>query len=222
MNQLEAIKQRHSVRKYLNKPIEENLINTLNKEIEDINKESGLNVQFVTNEPKSFSGIMAHYGKFSGVSNYFAMIGKKDKFLDEKVGYYGEKLVLKAQELGLNTCWVALTYKKIPEAYKLKKGEKLLLVISVGYGETQGAPRKSKKPEEVSNVSADSPKWFKQGIEAALLAPTAMNQQKFYFSYENGKVKAKNGLGFYAKVDLGIAKYHFEIGAEKDSFEWQN
>ena len=222
MELIEAIKLRHSVRKYTNKPIEENLVNILKKEIENINSESGLNIQLVTNEPKAFNGIMAHYGKFSGVSNYFAMIGKKGKGLDEKIGYYGEKLVLKAQQLGLNTCWVALTYKKIPDAYSLKKSEKLLLVISVGYGETQGNARKSKKPEDVSNVSAESPDWFKAGVSSALLAPTAMNQQKFYFSYENDVVKAKNGLGFYAKVDLGIAKYHFEIGAKKDNFKWKN
>ena len=222
MDKLHAIKERHSVRQYINKPIEEKLIAELNKEIEEINNESGLSVQFVTNEPKAFNGIMAHYGKFNGVSNYFAMIGKSDKTLDEKVGYYGERLVLKAQELGLNTCWVALTYKKVPEAYMVKKGEKLLLVISVGYGETQGVARKSKKPEAVSNISEESPEWFKAGVSAALLAPTAMNQQKFYFSYENGNVKAKNGLGFYSKVDLGIAKYHFEIGAQNSDFKWKN
>lgn len=222
MNLLEAINARHSVRKYIDKPIEKNLIDELNKEIETINKESGLNIQLITNEPKAFNCAMAHYGKFSGVSNYFAMVGKKEKSLDEKIGYYGEKLVLKAQQLGLNTCWVALTYRKIPEAYKIKKDEKLLLVISLGYGETQGANRKSKTPEKVSNISAASPEWFKAGISAALLAPTAMNQQKFYFSLKNNEVQAKNGIGFYAKVDLGIAKLHFEIGAQKDNFIWKN
>lgn len=218
----EAIKARHSVRKYLDKPVEKELIDKLTVEIDDYNKESGLNIQLVTNEEKAFSGIMAHYGKFSGVSNYFAMIGKKEKGLDEKIGYYGEKLVLKAQQLGLNTCWVALTYKKIPEAFTTKNGEKLVLIISVGYGKTQGTTRKSKTAEAVSNISADSPEWFKRGIEAALLAPTAMNQQRFYFSNENRKVSAKAKLGFYSKVDLGIAKYHFEIGAGKDNFEWKN
>ncbi len=218
----EAIEKRHSVRKYSDKPIEENLIEELEKEIGACNAEGGLNIQLVTNEPKAFGGTMAHYGKFSGVSNYLAMIGKKEKSLDEKIGYYGERLVLKAQQLGLNTCWVALTYKKVPEAFTFNKGEKLVLVISVGYGENQGIAHKSKTPEEVSNISADSPEWFKSGVNTALLAPTAMNQQRFYFSNKNGKVNAKAQLGFYSKVDLGIAKYHFEIGAGKDNFEWQN
>lgn len=61
----------------------------------------------------------------------------------------------------------------------------------------------------------------KNGIEAALLAPTAMNQQKFMFSLNRGKVSVKAGRGFYTKLDLGIVKYHFAIGAGKDNFEWE-
>ena len=78
---------------------------------------------------------MAHYGKFKGVTNYLALIGKKESSLEEKCGYYGEKLVLFAQELGLNTCWVAMTYSKIKTAFQVEKGEKLCIVIALGYGE---------------------------------------------------------------------------------------
>lgn len=128
----------------------------------------------------------------------------------------GERLVLKAQQLGLNTCWVAMTYKKIPGAFKVENGEKLTVIISLGYGKTQGVGHKVKGVEQVSNVSAETPDWFKAGVEAALLAPTAMNQQKFILTYDNGKVSAKAGNGFYTKLDLGIVKYHFEIGAGND------
>lgn len=83
---------------------------------------------------------MAHYGKFSGVTNYIAMIGKKGPTLEETCGYYGERLVLKAQQLGLNTCWVAMTYSKIKSAFFTWQGEKLCIVIVLGFGETQGLP----------------------------------------------------------------------------------
>lgn len=122
---------------------------------------------------------------------------------------------MKAQQLGLNTCWVAMTYSKIPGAFKVEKGEKVTVVISLGYGQTEGISHKSKALEEVSNVSSSTPVWFKSGVEAALLAPTAMNQQKFYFTYDNDNVTVKAGTGFYTKVDLGIVKYHFEVGAGK-------
>ena len=209
----EAMAKRHSVRNYTDMPIEEEKAAALRALIDEYNKESGLHIQLVTDEPKAFGSAMAKYGRFGGVRNYIALIGKDGGELDELCGYYGEKLVLEAQMMGLNTCWVALTYKKVPDAYEILQGEKLLLVISIGYGKDQGVPHRSKKILDVSNVSQDTPDWFKAGVEAALLAPTAVNQQTFRFTYEDGKVEAKPGVGFYTKVDLGIAKYHFEIGS---------
>ena len=210
----------HSVRQYTEQPIDEEVLKTLQMEIETCNQESGLSIQLVLNEPKAFDSFMAHYGKFSGVTNYMALVGKKSNMLDELCGYYGERLVLKAQQLGLNTCWVALTYKKILSAFTVNKGEKLTVVIALGYGKTQGTAHKSKSMEAVSNMTPDSPEWFKKGVEAALLATTAINQQKFSLSYADGKVSARARAGLYAKMDLGIVKYHFELGAGKTNFEW--
>lgn len=221
MEIMEAMKQRHSVRQYTEQPIEEFILYELQKEIDACNREGNLHIQLISNEPKAFDSFMAHYGKFSGVTNYIALIGPKSEKLDELCGYYGERLVLKAQQLGLNTCWVAMTYKKVPGTFKVEKGEKLTVVISLGYGKTSGVSHKSKAAEAVSNVSTNSPAWFKAGVEAALLAPTAMNQQKFTLTYSDGKVSAQAGIGFYTKVDLGIVKYHFEIAAGKESFYWK-
>lgn len=219
----EAIQQRHSVRSYSNRKIEGEVKQVLNQLIEECNRESGLHIQLVLNEPRAFSGKIAHYGKFSGVNNYIALVGPKGADLEEKCGYYGEKLVLKAQQLGLNTCWVALTYSKVSSAYQVGAGEKLCLVISIGYGTTQGVSHKSKKPQEVVKGDFNTlPEWFQNGVEAALLAPTAVNQQKFTFSLEGERgVSAKAGLAFYSKVDLGIAKYHFELGAGVEHFHWE-
>lgn len=220
MDLLEAMKNRHSVRQYMEKPIEPELLTALQAEIDDCNRESGLHIQLVTNEPKAFDSFMAHYGKFSGVTNYIALVGKKTRDFDEKCGYYGERIVLRAQQLGLNTCWVALTYSKTPGTFKVEAGEKLALVISLGYGKTQGVKHRSKPASKVSNLTPESPRWFKNGVKAALLAPTAINQQKFYLTQSNSKVSARSGLGFHTKLDLGIVKYHFELGAGKENFQW--
>lgn len=221
MNLLEAMKNRHSVRSYTDKKIEGDVKEQLLSYIKKCNEESGLNMQLVLDEEKAFDGFMAHYGKFSGVKNYIAVIGKKDSDLQEKCGYYGEKVVLEAQRLGLNTCWVAMTYSKIKTAFEVKQGEKLCLVITIGYGETQGVAHKSKPREKVMNVNGDVPEWFRNGVDAALLAPTAINQQKFTFGLNGNKVSAKAGLAFYSKIDLGIAKYNFELGAGVENFTWE-
>lgn len=194
MTEMQLMRQRHSVRQYTNQPIDTETVLALQKEIDVVNQESGLSVQLITDEPKAFDSFLAHYGKFSGVSDYIAMVGKKSRQLDELCGYYGERLVLKVQELGLNSCWVALTYRKIPGTFKVEKNEKLVVVIAIGYGKTAGKAHISKSVQDISNLNTDSPEWFRKGVEAALLAPTAMNQQKFRLIYNNGKVKASAGM----------------------------
>lgn len=208
MEILEVIKSRHSVRQYTDKKIESDKRSILNKLAEECNSESGMNIQIIYDEPKCFDSFMAHYGKFSGCENYIAVVGKKSKDLDEKAGYYGEKLVLKAQELGLNTCWVAMTHGK--SAAKIGKGEKLAIIISLGYGVNQGVAHKSKQLSEVCSRADGVPAWFADGMEAVMLAPTAMNQQKFKFILNGDQVKAIATGGFYSHIDLGIVKYHFE------------
>ena len=93
-------------------------------------------------------------------------------------------------------------------------------MIAVGYGVNNGVPHKSKPIERVMQPEGTPPDWFSAGVEAALLAPTAMNQQKFVFSLKEDRVSVKPGLGFYSKVDLGIVKYHFELGAGDVPFQW--
>ena len=220
MDIYEAMRQRHSVRQYTDRPLSAEVVARLSQEIDVLNGQSGLHMQLVVNEPKAFSGFMAHYGKFSGVTNYIALVGKKGPQLDEACGYYGEHLVLLAQQLGLNTCWVGLTFSKVQSAYAVNPGEKLAAVIALGYGTTQGVVHRSKSVDEVSQVDGAMPDWFRAGVEAALLAPTAMNQQKFSFALADGKVAATPGHGFYTKMDLGIVKYHFEIGAGHKNVVW--
>ena len=225
----EAIKVRHSVRQYKETAIEAEKIAQLQALIDQSNSEAGLHMQLVTNEPNAFSQGMAKYGKFSGISNYIAMVCKKGE--DTTLGYYGEQVVLLAQTLGLNTCWVGLTFSKQPDSYEVRDGEHLVCLVPVGYGANQGVQHPQKKTvtdvcEDKRNLTSNLPAWFIRGVEAALLAPTAVNQQLFRFVLHDGnKVEAKkafsltNGMG-YAPIDLGIVKCHFEIGAGKENFEW--
>ena len=210
------IKERHSVRSYLDKKIENEKVNKLNELINSINKKEGLNIQLIINDPEVFDKYLLHYGRLKNCHNYVALIGKKNDLLDEKIGYNGEKIVLLAQELGLNTCWVGGTYKKNAVNAKIESGEKLVCIIAIGYGETSGKPRKSKKIDNVTK-SLNYPEWFKKGVEYALLAPTAINQQRFKFEYlGDNSVKAISGIGPMTKIDLGIVKYHFELGANRE------
>ena len=216
MDITEAINNRHSVRQYKDIPIGEDLKKQLNALVEECNQESGLHIQLILDDPKCFDVFMAHYGmKFRNAVNYLALVGKKEiPDLDEKAGYYGEKLVLAAQQMGLNTCWVAGTFGKKKCRVEIAEDEKLVCVIAIGYGENQGKPHKSKPIEKLCKEDLSKmPDWFKAGVDAALKAPTAINQQKFIISMENDKAVIVAKSAAMAKIDRGIVKYNFEAAS---------
>lgn len=209
---IELMRKRHSVRQYTDRPIPQDIREQLLTEMARLNRESGLHMQLFFDEPECFDSAMAHYGKFTGVSNYLSIVGKKSPDLDEKAGYYGEKLVLLAQDLGLNSCWVGMTHGK--SHAEIGRGEKQAIVVSLGYGENQGVTRKTKAIGQLCKVDGEMPDWFLTGMEGALLAPTAVNQQKFLISWDGKNLTARvNGRGFFSKTDLGIVKCHFELAS---------
>ena len=212
MTELQAIRARHSVRKYLDKPIEPKTLLLLQEQIDRVNAEFGLHVQYIPEENGVFSGIASKVCGWSGVPGYIAMVGTADDDLDELCGYAGERLVLYVQTVGLNSCWAGIFRRKNCTAV-IREGEKLALVIAVGYGVNSGHPRRSKRIEDVTDVK-DMPAWFKDGVEAALLAPTARNQQKFFFTLDGDRPVARvTGSAPFSKLDLGIVKYHFELAS---------
>lgn len=216
----EAIQNRHSVRQYDERPLTEAQVAALTAEMAKINAAKDLHIQLIQNEPNAFSGFLAKFCKFSGAVNYIALVGKKADDLKEKLGYEGERLVLMAQQMGLNTCWVAGSFSK-EKAVQVEKDEKYVAVISIGHGVTQGVAHVSKPVEEIASLDY-TPDWFRKGIECVLLAPSAMNRQNFRFTQmASGKVMAVEGRGPFAGIDLGIAKLHFEIGSGKDSSVWE-
>lgn len=223
---LSAMEARHSVRQYRDEPLSDEVAASLQGAIDILNEDHWTDLQLVRDEPRAFQSILAKYGSFKGVRNYIALVGPDCKELREILGYAGEKLVLYAQSLGLNTCWVGATFKQVNWAYRVEIGTNLEGVIALGYGETPGKTRKSVSPEAISKQYDTAPEWFRAGVDASLLAPTAINQQKFRFDLrEDGgeelpRVRAHTKRGPFCKMDLGIAKLHFEIGAGPDSFEW--
>lgn len=221
---MQAIEARHAVRSYTDEPLAPAAVEVLQKAIALVNEEANLNIQLVLDEPRAFSGFKARLVNFTNVRNYLALVGPECRELDGIVGYYGEQLVLLAQSLGLNSCWVGGTYKVVNRAYNVDLGQKLTALVALGYGITQGVPHRSKAPQEVAPDYDGAPEWFRRGVDAALLAPTALNQQKFSFALcdEDGVpvVRASTKRGAFTQMDLGIAQCHFEIGAESAPYRW--
>ena len=211
MTIMEAIDARHSVRAYKDIPIGQDIRGKLDEFVSRCNEESGLHITVRYDDPEGFDSRLARYGSFRNVKNYIILAGRKTADFNYICGYYGEKVVLYAQQLGLNTCWAALTFNRKRVRELIQEDETLCMVIALGYGETQGHPHKGKSLLDVVDVKGGMPEWFVEGVESALKAPTAVNQQKFTFSLDDGKPSVRaRGLGSNVKVDLGIVAYHFD------------
>lgn len=216
----EAIRKRHMVRKYIDKPIPTDIVKLLNERIAGNNKNYNLKLALVTGNSDGLSGV-AKLLLAQNVNNYIVLAGADTPGLDEKLGYCGADLTLYAQTLGLNTWWVGGMYNGKGAKKNLEDGSvRVNGIIAVGYGQTQGVQHKSKTAAEISQYDGKAPQWFVDGVEALLYAPTALNKQAFKIEGRGNKVSIKCDSGHFAGIDLGIGKYHFEIGAGKDNFEW--
>ncbi len=214
MNIVDTIPMRHSVRHFLEKPVHPAKIGQLSFVAEQCNQSYGLHLQLITEDPEVFAGQKT----FENAVNYIALVGPKGS--QEALGYCGEMLVLKAQSVGLNTCWVAGTYHKRKVKAVLDKGEKLYGVIPFGYGKTPGKPHKPRKLGRYIRAEDPLPQWFLAGVCAAMLAPTALGLQSFKFILRGDHSVKLRSYGFCRKLNRGILKYHFEQGAGGDFSHW--
>ncbi|MCD8131830.1 MAG: nitroreductase [Lachnospiraceae bacterium] len=216
----EAMKQRHTVRKYKDTPLPADIVEKLNDRVAQNNKDHGLNIKLITNDGGAIPGALKLM-MTKGVNNYFILAGPDKPDVDETLGYCSADIMLYAQTLGLNTWWVGGMYSKSNAKKHAGDGNKVIGVVVVGYGQEQGVPHKSKSADEVSSYDGAAPDWFKAGVEAALLAPTAMNHQSFTIKGSGNRVSMTYPDISFAGADLGISKYHFELGAGKDNFVWE-
>ena len=219
----EATLVRHSVRQYRNRPLTEEQAKILRQQIAESNAAKNLHMQLVLNDTKALSGILAKFLRFSGASNYIAMVGKQSPSLHENLGYEGERLVLLAQTLGLNTCWVGGTFSRNHNV-RVDHDEMYVAVIAIGHGLTQGKQHTSKPISTFADIDG-KPEWFRRGVECAMLAPSAMNRQNFHFTLLPATsslptVKATSKIAAFAGIDLGIAKFHFQLAAGEENFRW--
>lgn len=223
MNIDEAIRERHTVRVYKKKPIPADIAKQLNERIKALNEGLDVFMSLVTNDSSALNAAV-RIAMTKNINNYIVLSGKNEADLEEKLGYGGADIMLFAQTLGLNTWWVSGTFNKgkarenggIPGT-NLIKG-----IIIVGYGENNGVPHKSKKPQDVSEYSGKTPPfWFIRGVGSALLAPTALNRQDFKIKGHGDKVSIKYAKGPFSELDLGIIKYHFEVGAGRENFSYE-
>ena len=238
---LKAIDERTSRRHYVSEPIEPEKVSQLQIAITEYNKEQGIRFELVLNNGKAFSDFMPDYGMFPGVHNYICLVHeKKAENSLEKLGYFGELLVLRATNLKLDTCWVGGGFKREDVPISLAENEDIACIIIIGKAVAGKSFRemairglthskgKRKSIEDLFEADASVPDWFLQGMQAVSKAPSSRNGQPVLFHYKDGKttatVEEKLGhKGLIQLLDFGIAKLHFELGATNPGkWNWGN
>lgn len=221
MDYLKAIEQRVSTRSYLETVIEKEKISLLINEIEEGNQKYGLSISFLEDGSSAFNSFGKSYGMFKGVRSLIVMKGpKNDIHLKEKLGYVGEKVILRATSLGLATCWVGGSFERENPIFNVSEGEEFVCVITVGIaadkksliGSLVNKIKRTKDIEAFYTADSVVPDWFVTGITAVQKAPSAKNSQKVHFTYNDCIVRAKVPDSYrFDLIDLGIAKLHFEL-----------
>lgn len=229
MNILEAMCNRISRRSYLGEPIDNQSEDILNNLIEMYNNNYGMTSFLLKDGSEVFNSFLKSYGMFKNVVSLIVLKGSKDDTdLKEKTGYYGQRLILKATQLGLGTCWVGGTFKKDSILLNIKDDEEVYCVIPIGKVSDQPSlkekamatliHRNSKSIEDFYNadISYDElPDYFVMGYKAVSKAPTALNSQKVSVSYIEGVTTIQVPDTYrFDMVDLGIAKANFELATE--------
>lgn len=241
MDIIEAIEKRISCRAFEDKPIEPEKIEALRQVIAEINELDDLHFELYG--PQDFGPTLCLSKKmFANDSPWYAVLAAPaGPVFEERLGYFGEKLVLAATQLDLGTCWVAGTFNRSTIHADLVEGEVLHDVIPIGYVSDrmplkQRTIRKalrgrSKKLEEMfegPTPLAEAPEWIQACIDAVGKAPSAINEQPVVFAWAGGEApivarlaRVRTGKEY---TDLGIAKYHFELAAHacgvEGSWEW--
>lgn len=238
-----AIKERRSRRHYQ----EQNLAIDLVRKIEDLCKHyrpyPEVRAVLVQQSPDSvFKGAVGHYGKIKNAPAYIAFIGDKEgAFVQEKIGYLGEGIILEATSLGLATCWVAGFFR--PEVAAIQTGtldhEKVWAVTPVGYAAENltfeekvmagfGRHNQRKPLAELCTGIKETqwPKWIRTAVEAARLAPSAVNRQPWRFHINSDSITVgvdslKDSYNLSKRLDCGIAMMHVEVAAKDCGAEGQ-
>ena len=218
MSMREAMHERHTVRRYTDKAIPVETMEKLRGRIDDNNKKYDLAIRLMVDDTNAFNAAVKLV-LAKGVRNYFILAGRDVPDLDERLGYSSADLMLYAQTLGLNTWWVGGTFNR-KKVSVMVPDVKVIGVVAVGYGAVQGIPHKTKTSEEVSSYKGEMPDWFRSGVDAALLAPTALAKQAFFIRGEGRTVSIICENGIFSGADRGLVKYHFELGAGRENFEW--
>lgn len=230
----EAIFSRRSRRKYKQSTLPEDKLEHLSSVCQNFQPfPEARTVMVRETGDRVYRGFIGSYGKIENAPGYIAFIGNIDSTrVQEAVGYTGEGIVLEATAMGLGTCWVGGYFYPdvVAQHISIEKNERVLAVTPVGIPQDSfsfqeklmtGFGRMHKrKPLRDLVTGTSKQEWMKTALEAARLAPSAVNRQPWKFIIGDGAIsitldKGRDTYKISRRLDCGIAMLHLELGARQ-------
>jgi hypothetical protein len=227
-----AIFSRRSRRKFKPIALPEDKLNRLSDACQNFRPFSEARAVLVDQpSDRVFLGFIGSYGKIEKAPGYIAFIGDMDSpRVQEAVGYTGEGIILEATALGIGTCWVGGFFRleAVENQITVAKNERILAVTPVGIPLDSFSFQEKlmtgfgfmHKRKQLSELVNGTPKhqWMKSALEAARLAPSAVNRQPWRFILGESSIsvaldKSRGTYKIARRLDCGIAMLHLELGA---------
>lgn len=241
MELYDAIFKRKSTREYSINELSENEVERIKNEVTSVDKlfedsKIGLQILHYEEVEDFISGLVGTYGKIEA-PHYILASSQAGKNHLVNLGYTLEKIVLEITRMEIGTCWMGSHFDKDDLKENFVTDGELVPTALIAFGNSEKDVLRSNSEEagrkelsEIilkgeSNLSED----WSDIIDAARMAPSAMNSQPWRFEIEENSIHIyiKSGEGIINKlgktfgnldemnkIDGGIALRHIQIAAD--------
>lgn len=207
----EQIYLRKSCRKYLDEPVNLDLIDEFMSNVKPLNEDIEYRYEFLKqNEVSSKMHFKAPY--------YLAIYSEIKENYMVNAGFIFQQLCLYLQSQGIGSCWLGLGSPK-------KKDSEFVILISFGKSDDMTRILDEFKRNNLSKISDE----VDESLIPAQLAPSAMNSQPWYFKHTvdgfdvyqvKQNIIKRQLLKRWNPIDMGIAISHMYI-ANENTFEFK-
>lgn len=243
MNYKKLISSRKSVREFKNKDIEQKYFNEIERYINNSKKllpQISVEIKIFNNEDgyEKLNKIAGYNGYMIEAPNYVIILSDVKKGYIENSGYIGERLMLKARDLGIDSCWI--TFKdsnSIKNKLDILSDKEVTAIIALGYEDNKNIKNKSVSDrlsvEEIvymnewgKNISITDleERGLLDAFNYARMSPSNLNRQPWRFIIDGGNIilavkKDEFTSDYELSIDTGIVMLYFSLIIDTTMFD---
>lgn len=243
MNYKKLILDGKSVREFKEKDIESKCFNEIESYIKKSKKllpELNIELKIFDNEEtyEKLKNVAGYNGHMIKAPSYAVILSDVKQGYIENSGYIGEKLILKARDLDIDSCWVTFNDSDIiKEKLDISSNKEVTAIIALGYGIDKNIKNKSGSERLGVEKIVYMDKWgintsideleergLLDAFSYARMAPSTLNRQPWRFIIDGGKIilavkKDDFTSNYEIGIDAGIAMLYFGLIIDTTLFD---